>query len=174
MHRDYILAAASGVFALVGVAAGSLLSAHYAERQFNQQIRVAQREKLMVKRLEVMEQCIRARANLGRAKMIMELIKVDELAILLNANNKEPSREATQRKTTYDSYEHQREFNEIRTNFATCVQMAAVFFGPKTKEAALNLNKVKVWYEDMNSTELASFTDAMLSEANHREPGDEP
>lgn len=42
--------------------------------------------------------------------------------------------------------------------------MAGVFFGPKTKDAALKMNSVKVWYEDPDSPELKSFINAMLDE----------
>lgn len=167
MHRDHIIAITSGMLALAGVVLGTVLSAYFTQRQFDQQLKSASREKLISKRIEVVEQCVRARADITRAKMIMDLVELDSVTINAALQSKDPRLSPTDRKTTYDSYEHQREFAELRTNYATCIQMATVFFGPKTKAAALEMNKVERWYENVNSKELVAFTDAMLSEVNH-------
>lgn len=167
MHRDHVIALTSGALALVGVVLGTVLSAYFTQRQFDQQLKVSSREKLITKRIEIIEQCVRARSGITRAKMIMDFVELDGKAIEFSMQTRNPEILGSSRKTTYDSYEYQKEFAELRTNYVTCIQMAAVFFGPKTKSAALNMNKIEKWYADVNSRELVAFTEAMLSEVNH-------
>jgi hypothetical protein len=175
MHRDYILAIASGFFALAGVGTGTVLSAHYAERQFDRQFEISQRDKVLTKRFELIEQCARARADLVRAKMIMGLVDVEKLRILAMARANKKQREGLEKvKTGVESIEMQKEFATIRANYSACLQMAGIFFGPKTKEAVLKMNSVKIWYEDPDSPELKALIEALLNELQYFPPRESP
>jgi hypothetical protein len=171
MHRDYILAIASGFFALAGVGIGTVLSAYYGERQMERQFNLAQREKIMTKRVDLLEQCTRSRADLVRAKMIMGLVDLEKVRALATVGANEKQREELNNvRTGVDTIEMQKEFSAIRANYLACVQMASIFFGPKTSEAAQKMNLLRSWYADPDSPVLSALIKAMLDEVNYFPP----
>jgi hypothetical protein len=166
--RDYIVAIASGLFALAGVVVGTLLSVYYGEKQFDRQFILAQRDKIMTKRVDLIEQCSRVRADLDRAKVIMRLVDVEELRVLAMAKAKKKEKEDLEKiHTGVYSVEMQKEFSTIHANYLSCLQMAVIFFGPKTKDAISKMNSVKVWYADPDSPEMKEFWNAMLDEIQY-------
>jgi hypothetical protein len=47
--------------------------------------------------------------------------------------------------------------------------MAAIFFVQKTKAAAIDTNKVEIWYTDVNGSGITNSMDVVLSETEYLE-----
>jgi len=169
MRKDILVAIVTGILAFVGAVGGTYFSSRLEEGRFERQFTVQQYARVLDKRVALIDQCARARAQLLRAKTIMSYADVEamRLAALKKASGRELELLDKMDTGVHGSHSHalQQEFSAIRTEYFSCVQTGGLLFWPRTKQAALALNTVKpTWYESPDSAELTAFITSMIDE----------
>ena len=168
MSKELRIALISGTLAFLGAIAGVSLSSYFDKQKFEREFYANQARSIINKRLNLIENCARARASMFRANMIMEFVDLEKMKIHGMANTKGEERERWKEfDTGVRSIEMQQEFVTLQSNYIACTQMAGLLFGPKTKKAALDLNDVAVWYKDPNTESIRKFMEGMMNELTY-------
>ena len=156
MRKDVLMALLSGFLACCGAIGGTCFSFHLQELHFFEDVTIQQQQKIIDKRISILQQCEKVHAYMPRVAQIMTNV------VASNTAKWDVTNQPTISDNGSPSDAQRQEYFLLRADYVACVEDAFLFFGPHTRRIANVLSVVRIWYADPD--QLLSMFDAMHDE----------
>lgn len=173
MKEKSLIALIVAVVSLTTTITGTWLGGKLTQWQWERQSIVEQKRALIEQRMKLIERASVIINSSARAQLLQQRLEIerDQALLKLNCPDRSMGRKNFSEVCDHEinmntSQEVHLEQTKLNTEYASTFQLAALYFGPKTKKALLSLPVKTAWYE-IDESSLREVLRAMVDEVGY-------
>lgn len=148
--------------------AGTMLGSYFSRNLWEAQSTLEQRRMIFDQRVRLIERLSVLMNSLQRPVVLQRLLEVEaaKAVLLLECStsktaNKYKPKECSEKLEPFAALPVHQEMVKLNSDYASTLQLAAIYFGPKTRQAISDLPTNKQWWEQQPNAVLRAMQEEL-------------